>query len=58
MIFPASGLGGAVLPWLVGLTSTYFAGGLRLGLFVPLFGIILMLVFYLTYVRSMTANAA
>jgi FHS family glucose/mannose:H+ symporter-like MFS transporter len=58
VIFPASGLGGAVLPWLVGLTSTYFAGGLRLGLFVPLFGIILMLVFYLTYVRSMTANAA
>lgn len=58
VIFPASGLGGAVLPWLVGLISTYSGGGLRLGLFIPLLGIALMLAFYLTYVRSMQTEAA
>ncbi len=41
----------------VGLTSTYFAEDCGLT-FVSAFGIILMLVFYFTYVRSMTANAA
>ena len=58
VIFPASGLGGAFLPWLVGLTSTYSGGGLRFGLFIPLLGIALMLALYLTYVRSMQTEAA
>lgn len=55
VIFPASGLGGAVLPWLVGLASTYSGGGLRFGLFIPLLGVALMLTLYLTYVRSIQA---
>jgi fucose permease len=58
VIFPASGLGGAILPWLVGLASTYSGGGLRLGLFIPLLGIVLMLGMYLTYVRSTKAETA
>ena len=58
VIFPASGLGGAVLPWLVGLTSTYSGVGLRLGLAIPLLGIILMLALYLTYVRRIKTEAA
>ncbi len=42
-MFALSGLGGATLPWLVGLCSTHFAS-LRIGLAVPLLGAALMLV--------------
>ena len=58
VIFPASGLGGAILPWMVGLASTYSGRGLRVGLFIPLLGVALMLAFYLTYVRSLQTEAA
>jgi fucose permease len=58
VIFPASGLGGAILPWLVGLASTYSGAGLRVGLFIPLVGIVLMLTLYLTFVRNMQADTA
>ncbi len=42
-MFALSGLGGATLPWLVGLCSTHFAS-LRMGLVIPLLGAVLMLV--------------
>lgn len=44
-IFPSGNLGGAVLPWLMGVLSTRF-GSLRVGFFVPLAGSIIMLVAY------------
>jgi fucose permease len=45
-IFAIGNLGGAVLPWLVGLLSTRF-GSLRLGFAVPLVGATAMAAFYL-----------
>jgi MFS transporter, FHS family, glucose/mannose:H+ symporter len=42
LMFGAAGLGGAVLPWLVGATSTA-AGSLRVGLGVPLLSCVMML---------------
>ena len=44
-VFASGNLGGAVLPWLVGLTSTY-AASLRVAFLVPLIGAVLMLTFY------------
>jgi fucose permease len=41
-LFASASLGGATLPWLTGVVSTYF-GGLRAGLLVPTVGILLML---------------
>lgn len=46
-VFGSGNIGGAVLPWIVGLVSTRF-GNLRWGYFVPLAGVIFMLVFYVT----------
>jgi MFS transporter, FHS family, glucose/mannose:H+ symporter len=46
-IFACGNLGGAMLPWVVGVVSTH-SGSLRLALLVPLLGVITMLVFYLT----------
>jgi fucose permease len=43
LMFNLAGLGGASLPWLVGFTSTR-ANSLRIGLLIPLFGSILMLI--------------
>jgi MFS transporter, FHS family, glucose/mannose:H+ symporter len=48
-IFSIGNLGGAVIPWLVGLISTHL--GLRFGFLVPLLGAIGMLTFYLTSQR-------
>jgi MFS transporter, FHS family, glucose/mannose:H+ symporter len=45
-IFSIGNLGGAVIPWLVGLISTHL--GLRLGFMVPLAGAIGILAFYVT----------
>ena len=45
-VFASGNLGGAVLPWLVGVTSTY-SGSLRLAFLVPLTGAASMLTFYL-----------
>jgi fucose permease len=50
VMFGLSGLGGAVMPWLVGMTSTH-AGGLKVGLIVPVFGCIWLLAMYLFFVR-------
>jgi MFS transporter, FHS family, glucose/mannose:H+ symporter len=41
IMFPLASLGGASMPWLVGVVSTQ-AGGLRAGLIVPLAGVIVM----------------
>jgi MFS transporter, FHS family, glucose/mannose:H+ symporter len=44
-VFSSGNMGGAVVPWLVGLVSTR-SGNLRLGFFVPLLGVAAMLIFY------------
>jgi MFS transporter, FHS family, glucose/mannose:H+ symporter len=44
-VFGCGNVGGAVLPWVVGVISTH-SGSLRLGFFVPLFGVAAMLAFY------------
>src|SRR5207244_4039340 len=53
VIFATGNLGGAVLPWLVGLISTR-AGSLHTGLMVPFLGAIGMLAFYLAHPGSKT----
>ncbi|MGC2793539.1 MAG: hypothetical protein WA899_16050, partial [Candidatus Sulfotelmatobacter sp.] len=42
IMFALAGMGGAVMPWFVGLTSTR-TGSLRAGLLVPLAGCLAML---------------
>ncbi len=44
-VFAAGNVGGAVLPWLVGVISTH-TGSLRSGFIVPLVGVATMLAFY------------
>jgi len=46
-VFASGNMGGAVLPWLVGVISTHF-GSLRLVFFVPLVAVSAMLVFYIS----------
>jgi MFS transporter, FHS family, glucose/mannose:H+ symporter len=46
-VFASGNLGGAVLPWIVGVVSTH-SGSLRLALFVPLVSVASMLAFYVT----------
>jgi len=46
-VFGSGNIGGAVLPWIVGLISTRF-GNLRWGYVVPLAGVAFMLMFYAT----------
>ena len=48
--FVLAGLGGAVIPWLVGFTSARF-GGLRIGLLIPSFGVASMIVLQILIVR-------
>jgi fucose permease len=57
LAFPSASLGGAILPWLVGLISTY-AGDLRRGLIVPLLGVAVMLILYVTHSGSSSAEAS
>lgn len=45
LMFVLSNIGGGLLPWIVGISSTRF-GTLRAGLFVPLLGCVLMYAFY------------
>jgi FHS family glucose/mannose:H+ symporter-like MFS transporter len=47
VVFASGNMGGAVLPWLVGVISTHF-GSLRLGFFVPLVAVTVMLAFYIS----------
>lgn len=53
LMFVLSNIGGGLLPWIVGISSTRF-GTLKAGLFVPLVGCVLMYVFYL---RNWTPSA-
>jgi fucose permease len=46
LMFVLSNIGGGLLPWIVGISSTQF-GTLKAGLFVPLLGCVMMYVFYL-----------
>jgi MFS transporter, FHS family, glucose/mannose:H+ symporter len=51
VVFASGNMGGAVLPWTVGIVSTH-SGSLRSAFFVPLMGALSMLIFYL--IRSET----
>ena len=53
LMFSMSSLGSAVAPWFVGFVSAH-AGGLRVGLLVPLFSAVAM-VFLLLLVRRQAA---
>jgi MFS transporter, FHS family, glucose/mannose:H+ symporter len=48
--FVLAGLGGALIPWLVGFISARF-GDLRIGLLIPLFGVASMIVLQIVIVR-------
>ena len=52
-IFACGNLGGAVMPWLVGVVSTH-SGSLRLALFVPLTAVVAMLTFYVASGKTRT----
>jgi fucose permease len=47
-VFAAGNVGGAVLPWLVGVISTH-TGSLRSGFIVPLVGVSVLLAFYVVH---------
>jgi MFS transporter, FHS family, glucose/mannose:H+ symporter len=49
-LFVIGGLGGALLPWLVGFVSQRFSD-LRVGIFVPLLGVAIMIVLQLCIIR-------
>ena len=57
IVFAMGNLGGAVLPWLVGVVS-FHSGSLRLAFLVPLTGALLMLGFYVLDGRSPVAGKA
>jgi fucose permease len=51
-VFVLGGMGGALIPWLVGLTSARF-GDLRIGLLIPLFGVASMIVLQIVIIRAL-----
>ena len=52
LFFVVGGLGGALIPWLVGFTSVRF-GDLRVGLLIPSFGVASMIVLQIIIVRAL-----
>ena len=50
LFFVIGGLGGALIPWLVGIVSEGF-GDLRVGIFVPLLGVAIMILLQLWTIR-------
>lgn len=50
--FVLAGLGGALIPWLVGFTSGRF-GDLRIGLLIPLFGVASMIALQIVIIRAL-----
>ncbi len=50
--FVLGGLGGALIPWLVGFTSARF-GDLRIGLLIPSFGVASMIVLQILIIRAL-----
>jgi fucose permease len=57
IVFALGSLGGAILPWLVGVLSTRFAS-LRVGFIVPGLGAVAMLAFYLANQSSRSGEIA
>jgi MFS transporter, FHS family, glucose/mannose:H+ symporter len=51
-VFVLGGMGGALIPWLVGLTSARF-GDLRIGLLIPLFCVASMIVLQIVIIRAL-----
>jgi MFS transporter, FHS family, glucose/mannose:H+ symporter len=54
-IFVIGGLGAALIPWLVGLTSARF-GDLRIGLLIPLFCVTSMIVLQIVIIRALAPD--
>ncbi len=52
LVFVLAGMGGAMIPWLVGFTSTRF-GDLRAGLLIPLIGAASMIMLQLVIIRAL-----
>ena len=52
LFFVVGGLGGALIPWLVGFTSVRF-GDLRVGLLIPSFGVASMIVLQIIIIRAL-----
>ena len=50
--FVLGGLGGALIPWLVGFISAWF-GDLRIGLLIPSFGVACMIVLQIVIIRAL-----
>ena len=50
LFFVIGGLGGALIPWLVGMVSEGFRD-LRVGIFVPLLGVTIMIVLQFWTIR-------
>jgi FHS family glucose/mannose:H+ symporter-like MFS transporter len=55
LLFALAGLGGATVPWIVGVVSTHFAS-LKVGLLVPLFCDCLVIALYFTRQRTVLAK--
>jgi MFS transporter, FHS family, glucose/mannose:H+ symporter len=51
-VFVLGGMGGALIPWMVGLTSARF-GDLRIGLLIPLFCVASMIVLQIFIIRAL-----
>jgi MFS transporter, FHS family, glucose/mannose:H+ symporter len=51
--FVVAGMGGALIPWLVGFTSARF-GDLRIGLLIPSLGVVSMIVLQIAIIRVLT----
>ena len=52
LLFVLAGLGGALIPWLVGVTSARF-GDLRIGLLIPSLGVVSMIVLQIVIIRTL-----
>jgi FHS family glucose/mannose:H+ symporter-like MFS transporter len=55
LLFALAGMGGATMPWLVGLVSTHF-GDLKIGLLIPLFSAGIMVLLYFQRLRTRPEN--
>ncbi|MGA7212668.1 MAG: hypothetical protein WBX20_00500, partial [Terrimicrobiaceae bacterium] len=52
LLFVLAGLGGALIPWLVGVISARF-GDLRIGLLIPSLGVVSMIVLQIVIIRTL-----
>jgi FHS family glucose/mannose:H+ symporter-like MFS transporter len=56
-VFVLGGMGGALIPWLVGFTSYHF-GNLGIGLVIPSFGVVSMIVLQIFIIRTLATEHA